>query len=605
MVCHSKSNHRGHNDGCENTSIRRLFMKSHSKSGAVGQLTKSEQAKEYLKALFSKCTSGQIEIRQMVNGRIERQDWVSINELRMPQLASDADVFVGTAARCASSEGKEKLVEIPALWLDLNLKDINKAKVEEKLCSFPLAPSIVVCTEDGWHLCWVLKETAKCDQIGRVENLNKRLAQYFGGSQEGADPARFRRLPGTMNLLLNPPVQVNCEYLSTDQYSLDELERILPTLLERDQSAVNDINQRSMPEVDWEGYNRSIKTIDPNELLEIIEKTSYKMPDFLKCSIPKRSMIMSPWLKEGSLACIYSKRGVGKTWLGLSIALAVTGKVSIAGQWRAVTPASCLYVDGEMGADELRDRIRLLLPEDNGGEHQIWLWSRELTRAYGRIAPNLTDENWRRAIHMFLRKRPDIRVLILDNLSSLAPYRNENIKDTWDPIGQWQLSLRADRIAVIFMHHANKQGGQRGTSGLEDYLDVSIVLDQPENKVPTDKLRLNVRYMKTRSIYGKDAAPFSMMLTKCGYSMKWVIANSMKKSNEIVMLLSKRMKQKDIAEKLGCKPSYVCQTRKTAIENGWIDENNELTDRGKEIFKEKPSAEDIIDDDGSWDCDDN
>jgi hypothetical protein len=41
--------------------------------------------------------------------------------------------------------------------------------------------------------------------------------------------------------------------------------------------------------------------------------------DFLALEIPARGMLLSPVLPEKSLAMLYAPRGVGKSWLGLSI----------------------------------------------------------------------------------------------------------------------------------------------------------------------------------------------------------------------------------------------------------------------------------------------
>ena len=45
--------------------------------------------------------------------------------------------------------------------------------------------------------------------------------------------------------------------------------------------------------------------------------------DFLNLNISPRQMLLHPILPERSLAMLYAPRGVGKSWLGLSIGLAV------------------------------------------------------------------------------------------------------------------------------------------------------------------------------------------------------------------------------------------------------------------------------------------
>jgi putative DNA primase/helicase len=45
--------------------------------------------------------------------------------------------------------------------------------------------------------------------------------------------------------------------------------------------------------------------------------------DFLNIDVPTREMLLSPVLPERSLAMLYAPKGVGKSWLGISIGLAV------------------------------------------------------------------------------------------------------------------------------------------------------------------------------------------------------------------------------------------------------------------------------------------
>jgi hypothetical protein len=47
------------------------------------------------------------------------------------------------------------------------------------------------------------------------------------------------------------------------------------------------------------------------------------LQDFLALQVPRREMLLAPILPERSLAMLYAPRGIGKSWLGLTIGLAV------------------------------------------------------------------------------------------------------------------------------------------------------------------------------------------------------------------------------------------------------------------------------------------
>ena len=93
--------------------------------------------------------------------------------------------------------------------------------------------------------------------------------------------------------------------------------------------------------------------------------------DFLALEIPPREMLLGPIMPEKSLAMLYAPRGLGKSWLALSVAVAVaTGGRLL--RWEAPTPRRVLVVDGEMPLADLQARLNAILlgvgaevPNDN------------------------------------------------------------------------------------------------------------------------------------------------------------------------------------------------------------------------------------------------
>ena len=73
---------------------------------------------------------------------------------------------------------------------------------------------------------------------------------------------------------------------------------------------------------------------------------------------PPRRDLLPPWLASDTAALVYGPPGIGKSFLALGIAWAVASGGSFLG-WRSTRPRRVLYVDGEMGAAELSDRLAL------------------------------------------------------------------------------------------------------------------------------------------------------------------------------------------------------------------------------------------------------
>ena len=88
-------------------------------------------------------------------------------------------------------------------------------------------------------------------------------------------------------------------------------------------------------------YTRGLKSMNGEELLT--------------AKFPPRTLMLSPWLPDKGLAMIFAPRGVGKTWIALSIAHAIAGGGAFL-RWQATTPRRVLYIDGEMPAVTLQER---------------------------------------------------------------------------------------------------------------------------------------------------------------------------------------------------------------------------------------------------------
>lgn len=71
-------------------------------------------------------------------------------------------------------------------------------------------------------------------------------------------------------------------------------------------------------------------------------------------------MLLAPILPERSLAMLYAPRGIGKSWLGLTIGLAIASGGSVL-RWGAPRPRRVLLVDGEMVLCDLQTRLNLIL----------------------------------------------------------------------------------------------------------------------------------------------------------------------------------------------------------------------------------------------------
>lgn len=225
-----------------------------------------------------------------------------------------------------------------------------------------------------------------------------------------------------------------------------------------------------------------------------------KANDLINLEIPEPKSILKPWITEESITLIAGWRGTGKTWFSLGIANAITMGYPKFGCWDIVTPVPCLYVDGEMSLFSMKQRLNLLGHTEKQEKAPLLIYSNALANAKEKPSTNLYNPEHREIIRAICKKE-GIKVVFIDNISSMAPGEDENAKKDWDCINQWLLSLRFMGVSTIMLHHTGKSGSQRGTTGREDNVDHSILLSHPSDYIIDDGIRFRINFTKNRVDY--------------------------------------------------------------------------------------------------------
>src|SRR5258708_37291074 len=108
-------------------------------------------------------------------------------------------------------------------------------------------------------------------------------------------------------------------------------------------------------------YRRLRRHRTPRNDLDAELARQMTAPELIAANLQGRELILDPILASDSLALLYGPRGLGKTFVALGIAWAVAGGGSFLG-WRAERPRRVLYVDGEVAAVDMQERLRLFRP---------------------------------------------------------------------------------------------------------------------------------------------------------------------------------------------------------------------------------------------------
>ena len=242
--------------------------------------------------------------------------------------------------------------------------------------------------------------------------------------------------------------------------------------------------------------------------------------ELLAKKIPPRAPMLSPWLTEQSLSMIYAWRGIGKSWLGLSVAYAVASGCDILG-WHAPSKRRVLYIDGELPARVMQSRLALIVGAfDNEPDPDGFNILTPDLQPNG-VMPNLSDHAGQAAIDLYADAAD---LIVIDNLSTLARGGKENEGESWLPVQEWALRHRAKGRAVLFIHHAGKGGQQRGASRREDVLDTVISLRRPAEYNPADGAKFELHFEKARNLTGDEAQPLDVQLHGDDNGIRWEYA---------------------------------------------------------------------------------
>lgn len=271
---------------------------------------------------------------------------------------------------------------------------------------------------------------------------------------------------------------------------------------------------------------------------------AHNVAEFLALDIPPRDQILTPILQTQSLSMIFAKRGIGKTHIALNIAYATAsgGKFM---QWQALVPRKVLYLDGEMPASVMQERLAAIVKGSD----------KEAAPDYFRLItpdmqemgmPDISTEEGQAKLEPFIE---DAEFIIVDNISTLARTGKENEAEGWLPIQGWALRLRSRGKSVLFVHHAGKGGQQRGTSRREDVLDLVIELKQPEDYSADQGARFEVHFVKARHLIGLDAKPFEAQLCSERWTCRSIENSEMKRIVELKE--QDGMTYREIATELG------------------------------------------------------
>ncbi len=235
---------------------------------------------------------------------------------------------------------------------------------------------------------------------------------------------------------------------------------------------------------------------------------------------------IDPLLSKRGTGEVYGWRGTGKSFVCTQMAVDIAmgsdtiwgGHRGAGGHWTITRPFRQLYVYGEMDESEVQERVREIARMRDSNiptDEQLGTMCMDYQKTW---RPKIATPRDRKIIEERLFGG-GYEGLWLDNLSTLWPSSTELQSERSAILADWFTELNQRGIWVVFLHHAGKQGTQRGDSEKEDMLSFVIRLRNPANYKQEERLRVEVAIEKNRHkgsspSVARMLVPFEIQLIK-------------------------------------------------------------------------------------------
>jgi len=169
-----------------------------------------------------------------------------------------------------------------------------------------------------------------------------------------------------------------------------------------------------------------------------------------------------------------------------------------------------------------------------------------------------------------------VRVLILDNLSTIATGMKENDADAWELVNPWLLDLRRRKIAVIIVHHAGRSGEMRGTSKREDNVFWIIALDDAKKQADDKRgARFISRFTKPSRNTQEEIPAYEWHIVSDPATGIVSVAHKQAQSLDIFRRLIEDgvTECSQLAEELKVSKGTVSKWAKKGFDEGWLTKN--------------------------------
>lgn len=200
-------------------------------------MEKLQQAQSFLTALFNDLKDEFIEIRLFSKTKDNpplQRFYSSLpavyQDLQTFLDEKNYDLYCGVCPRNNNKHGtKDSVSRVTHFWVDVDKSYFGDSleKAMEVIRKFPLKPTLIVRTGNGYHVYWKLKISLIDKNL--AEKYLKAVCSYINGDSTAAEVARVLRIPGSKNKKEsdNNLDVVLCEINESNCYDLSDFDKHL------------------------------------------------------------------------------------------------------------------------------------------------------------------------------------------------------------------------------------------------------------------------------------------------------------------------------------------------------------------------------------------
>lgn len=186
-----------------------------------------------LREIFYEGCLGKIDLRAIKGTQVKQaffmlDDDKGINSFIHKHINTH-DLYFGVATRDSGGGKKENIKDIPALWVDLDYKNISPDEATKRTENFIHRPTVIVESGGGLHLYWLLKEPCGKVEIPQCEAIMRGMVSVLGGDRSATDASRVLRIPSTLNHKYSPPRKTVLRYHNGSRYNLSDFDDFMAT----------------------------------------------------------------------------------------------------------------------------------------------------------------------------------------------------------------------------------------------------------------------------------------------------------------------------------------------------------------------------------------